>query len=133
MRGAVPARAKSCRRRNGISMGCISWYPGILHSFESDEVLESLPPANGPKRASFDQDLGGTVAEVVVGGHREPVGSGVADGEQIPFGGLGKDDVAGEEIARLADRPDNVRIDRVSYRRVNGFNRMDRAIQRRAD
>ena len=97
-------------------------YGGILLSFRPDKVFESLPRADGAEGAPLDQDLGRARPEIVVGSHREPVGSGVANGEQVSLGGLGKGNVAGEEIARFADRPDDVRIDRVSCRRVNGFN-----------
>ena len=79
--------------------------------FGPDEVFESLPPADVAEGAPLDQDLGRPRAEVVVGGHRESVGTRIENSEQVSFRRLRDFHVAREEVARLADRPDDIRPD----------------------
>src|SRR5215207_6072524 len=64
---------------------------------------------DGPPVAP-DEDLGGAGAGVVVGGHREAVGAGAHDVEQVALPGIGQLAVAGEVVAALAHRADQVGV-----------------------
>ena len=48
------------------------------------------------------------LAQVVAGAHHPPVGAGVGDQEDVPLGGGGQPAGAAEDVAGLADRPDDV-------------------------
>ncbi len=65
-------------------------------------------PADEPCGGSVDQDLGGAGPGVVVGAQAHAVGTGVEDGKEIAGLGWGEFAIAGEEVAGLADRTDDV-------------------------
>ena len=71
----------------------------ILHCFSSPDNFRGL---------SLDQNLGGSRSRVIVGGQRDPVGSGVQNRHQSPSSTDRQSAVAREKVAGLANRPNNV-------------------------
>src|SRR3712207_9061360 len=66
--------------------------------------------ANHGPTISLHKHLGRAGAGVVVGGHREAVGSGSREGEKVPFGGVGEVAVLCQEVTALANRTDEVGV-----------------------
>src|SRR5687767_12240420 len=74
----------------------------------AQELVDRLAAPDYLVRRAADQDLGGARPGVVVGGHREAVGAGGADAEQLAALEQRQLAVAGEEVAALADRTDHI-------------------------
>ena len=78
------------------------------YSLRPDQVVEGLAAADEADAAVLDEDLGRARAHVVVRGHGEAVGPGVAHGEQVARLRPLELAAAGQEVARLAHRPHHV-------------------------
>src|SRR5690606_35699128 len=76
-------------------------------AFAGIKLLHALAAAHLEGLLAIHQHLRGAAAAVVVGAHDETIGTGRAHGQQIAFG-QGQFAVLGEEVAGLADRPDDV-------------------------
>src|SRR5215207_2466999 len=75
-----------------------------------DEVGVMLAFTDHSPTFPLHEHLGGAGAGVVVGGHRETVGSGPREGEQVSFGGIGEVSILRKVVAALADRADEVGV-----------------------
>jgi len=91
--------------------------------------MKSLPR---PCLVTVHQHLGGAAAGVVVGAHDEAVGAGRTHRQQVTFGQC-QLAILGEEVAGLADRPDDVVVARIAFVRLHRDHVHPRLVQRRTD
>ncbi len=74
-----------------------------------EEVVEGLAATNETGLVTFDKDLGGADASVVVRAEAHAVGTGVEQGDEVASAELLDLAVASEEVAALADGTDDIR------------------------
>src|SRR5919202_2091565 len=75
-----------------------------------DEIGVMLAFTDHSPTFPLHEHLGGAGAGVVVRGHREAVGSGPREGEQVSFGGVGEVSILRPVVATLADRAHEVGV-----------------------
>src|SRR5919202_3503377 len=75
-----------------------------------DEIGVMLAFTDHSPTFPLHEHLGGAGAGVVVRGHRETVGSGPREGEQVSFGGIWEVSILRQVVAALADRADEVSV-----------------------
>ena len=106
----------------------------MRNHFAADQVVEALALADDVISSPSTSTSGGLRMRIVVRRHGEAVGAGAHDREQIAALRPADLAVLGEEIAALANRPDDVGDDVCSALRLHHrLNRLIGAVERRAD
>src|SRR5260370_13357114 len=112
--GFTPSKRTSISRKNRkrrfrqLETSWVRQFARILLSFRPYNVLENFAAARDPEAALLDENLRRPRTEVVVGGHRETVGTSVEDRGQIIFLDRRHRKGAREEITGLANGSDDV-------------------------